>query len=166
MAEQPLWPPKSSEIFCRRFSTFWTLFSDKSSINKAQENEKRKKHFLDLFFSSIYGVIHVLLSIYCKRNCESNRLDIELREEGVARIIYKMSASPQQQTNEWCRIFQLLTWISTIKLVEKYETANWSLPQGDEKVNKRTKYIYIFKQIVQCFGLKTNLLQGLKEKWK
>ena len=51
--------------------------------------------------------LHVLLSIYCKRNCESNRLDIELREEGVARIIYKMSASPQQQTNEWCRIFQL-----------------------------------------------------------
>ena len=69
--------------------------------------KKGKKHFLDLFFSSIYGVIHVLLSIYCKRNCESNRLDIELREEGVARIMYKMSASPQQQTNEWCRIFQL-----------------------------------------------------------
>ena len=32
-----------------------------------------------------------------------------------------MSASPQQQTNEWCRNSQLLTWISTIKLVEKYE---------------------------------------------
>ena len=37
--------------------------------------------------------------------------------------IYKMSASPQQQTNEWCRISQLQTWISTIKLVKKYETA-------------------------------------------
>ena len=30
-------------------------------------------------------------------------------------------------------------WFSTIKLVEKYETANWSLRQGDEKVNKRIK---------------------------
>ena len=45
-----------------------------------------------------------------------------------------MSAKPQQQTNEWCR-----TWISTIKLVEKYKTANWSLRQGDEDVNKRIK---------------------------
>ena len=38
--------------------------------------------------------------------------------------IYKMSASPQQHTNEWCRISQLWTWISTIQLVEKYKTAN------------------------------------------
>ena len=30
-------------------------------------------------------------------------------------------------------------WFSTIKLAEKYETANWSLRQGDEKVNKRIK---------------------------
>ena len=39
-------------------------------------------------------------------------------------------------------ISQLQTWISTIKLVEKYETANWSLTslrQGDEEVNKRIK---------------------------
>ena len=50
-----------------------------------------------------------------------------------------MSAKPQQQTNEWCRISQLQTWISTIKLVEKYETANWFLRQGDEEVNKRIK---------------------------
>ena len=52
--------------------------------------------------------------------------------------------------------------ISTIKLVEKYETANWSLQQGDEEVNKRIKQkTYIFKQIAQYFGLKTNPLQGL-----
>ena len=32
--------------------------------------------------------------------------------------------------------------------VEKYETANWSLLQGDEEVNKRIKQTkYIFKQI-------------------
>ena len=64
---------------------------------------------------------------------------------------YRTSAGPQQQTNEWCRISQLQTWISTIKLVEKYETANWSLRQGDEEVkkrikqtNKQKKYIYIY----------------------
>ena len=35
-------------------------------------------------------------------------------------------------------------WISAIKLVEKYETANWSLRQGDEEVNKGIKQkIYI-----------------------
>ena len=44
---------------------------------------------------------------------------------------------------------------------KKYEKANWSLRQGDEQVNKRIKNIYIFKQIAQYFGLKTNL-QGLK----
>ena len=34
-----------------------------------------------------------------------------------------------------------------IKLVEKYETANWSLRQGDEEVNKRIKQknIYLIK---------------------
>ena len=48
-----------------------------------------------------------------------------------------MSASPQEQINECCRISQLLTWITTIKLVEKYETANWSFRQGDEVVNKK-----------------------------
>ena len=69
---------------------------------------------------------------------------------------------PQQQTSEWCRISQLQIWISTIKLVEKYKTANWSLWQGDEEVNKKMKQkIYIFKQIARYFGLKTNLLQGL-----
>ena len=31
-------------------------------------------------------------------------------------------------------------WISTIELVEKFETANWSLRQGDEEVNKRIKH--------------------------
>ena len=39
----------------------------------------------------------------------------------------------------------------------------------NEKVNKlknKTKNIYIVKQNAQYFGLKTNLLQGLKEKWK
>ena len=57
-----------------------------------------------------------------------------------------MSASPQQQTNEWCRISQLQTWISTIKLVKRYETANRPLRQGDEELKKRIKqkYIYIF----------------------
>ena len=34
------------------------------------------------------------------------------------------------------------------------------------KQKNKTKYIYIFKQTAQYFGLKTNLLQGLKEKWK
>ena len=39
--------------------------------------------------------------------------------------------------------------------------------EDDEEVNKTIKQkIYIFKQIAQYFGLKTNLLQGLKEKWK
>ena len=55
-----------------------------------------------------------------------------------------MSASPQQQINEWCRISQLQTWISPIKIVDKYETANWSLQQGDEEVNKRIKQKYIY----------------------
>ena len=60
--------------------------------------------------------------------------------------IYRMSAGPQQQTNEWCRISQLQTWISTIKLVKRYETANRPLRQGDEELKKRIKqkYIYIF----------------------
>ena len=39
--------------------------------------------------------------------------------------------------------------ISTIKLVEKYKTANWSLRQGDGEANKRIKQNYIFKQIPQ-----------------
>ena len=58
-----------------------------------------------------------------------------------------MSASPQEQTNEWCRISRLETWMSTIKLLEKYETANWSLRQGGEEVNKgiKQKYIYLNK---------------------
>ena len=57
-----------------------------------------------------------------------------------------MSAGPQQQTKEWCRISQLQTWISTIKLVKRYETANRPLRQGDEELKKRIKqkYIYIF----------------------
>ena len=57
-----------------------------------------------------------------------------------------MSAGPQQQTNEWCRFSQLQTWISTIKLVKRYETANRPLRQGDEELKKRIKqkYIYIF----------------------
>ena len=39
----------------------------------------------------------------------------------------------------------------------------WSLRQGDEEVHKKS----IFKQIAQLyFGLKTNLLQGVKEKLK
>ena len=105
-------------------------------------------------------------SFHFIENFVSTRLELLF----ILRIItYKMSASPQQQTNEWCRISQLKTWISTIQLVEKSETANWSLRQGDEEVNKRIKqkniYIYIFNQIAQYFSLKTNLLQGLKEKW-
>ena len=45
--------------------------------------------------------------------------------------------------------------------------ANCSLQQDDEEVNKRIKQKkYIFKQSAQYFGLKTNLLQELKEKWK
>ena len=57
-----------------------------------------------------------------------------------------MSAGPQQQTNEWCRISQLQNWISTIKLVKRYETANRPLRQGDEELKKRIKQknIYIF----------------------
>ena len=46
--------------------------------------------------------------------------------------------------------------------VQKYATANWSLRQGDEEINKRVKqkYIcYIFNQTAQYFGLKTHLLQ-------
>ena len=43
-----------------------------------------------------------------------------------------MSASPHaEKKNAW--------WISTIELVEKYETANSFLRQGDEEVNKRIK---------------------------
>ena len=43
--------------------------------------------------------------------------------------------------------------------------SNESLRQGDEEVSKKIKQnTYIFKQIAQCFGLKTNLLQRLKEK--
>ena len=34
--------------------------------------------------------------------------------------------------------------------------------QGEEKVKKRIKEKYIFKQTAQYFGFKTNLLQGLK----
>ena len=65
-----------------------------------------------------------------------------------------MSANPQQQTNEWCRIFrpQLQTWISAIKLVEKYKTSNWSLRQGDGEVNKRIKQNNICL-ILFCFIL-------------
>ena len=56
------------------------------------------------------------------------------------------------------------SWPALI-FVEKFETANWSLGQGDEEVDKRIiEKKYIFKQIAQYFGLKTNLLQGLKEK--
>jgi len=33
-------------------------------------------------------------------------------------------------------------------------------------MQKKKKKKYMFKQIAQYFGLKTNLLQGLKEKWK
>ena len=48
---------------------------------------------------------------------------------------------------------------------EKYNTANLSLGQDDEEVNKRKKQkIYVFKQTAQYFSLKTNLLQRLKEK--
>ena len=36
--------------------------------------------------------------------------------------------------------------------------------QGDEEVSKGINKKYIFKQIAQYFGLKTNLLQGLQEK--
>ena len=57
----------------------------------------------------------------------------------ICHILQKISASPQQQTNEWCRISQLLTWISTIKRVEKYETANWSLRQGEHIISSRKK---------------------------
>ena len=39
-----------------------------------------------------------------------------------------------------------------------------SLRQGDEEVNKRIKQkINILNKFAQYFGLKTNLLQGLKE---
>ena len=44
------------------------------------------------------------------------------------------------------------------KFKEKKKTANWSLRQGDEEVNKK----YMFKQNAQYFDLKTNLFQGLK----
>ena len=44
--------------------------------------------------------------------------------------------------------------ISTIKLVEKYETANWSLRQGDGEANKRIKQNYIFTQIPQTLTLR------------
>ena len=42
--------------------------------------------------------------------------------------------------------------------LKKKKTANWSLRQGDEEVNKK----YMFKQNAQYFDLKTNLFQGLK----
>ena len=45
-----------------------------------------------------------------------------------------------------------------INLKKNTETANWSLRQGDEEVNKK----YMFKQNAQYFGLKTDLFQGLK----
>ena len=51
--------------------------------------------------------------------------------------------------------------------IEKCKTANWSLRQGDE-VNKRIVikiYIYIFKQIAQYFGLKTNQVCNREIRW-
>ena len=44
--------------------------------------------------------------------------------------------------------------------IEKYDTENCSLRQGDEEVKQ--KYIY-FDKFAQYFGLKTNLPQGLEE---
>ena len=72
--------------------------------------------------------------------------------------IYRMSAGPQQQTNEWCRISQLQTWISTIKLVKRYETANRPLRQGDEELKKRIKQknIYISFSPWRRFVFKPN----------
>ena len=37
-----------------------------------------------------------------------------------------------------------------------------TVPKQKKKKTKR----YIFKESAQYFGLKTNLFQGLKEKWK
>ena len=34
-----------------------------------------------------------------------------------------------------------------MKLVEKYETANWSLRQGDEKVNKKIKHTEVKERL-------------------
>ena len=48
------------------------------------------------------------------------------------------------------------------------KTFFWDRPlkyNYDPNLNPKTK-MYIFKQIAQYFGLKTNLLQGLKEKKK
>ena len=47
------------------------------------------------------------------------------------------------------------TWIRQIKLIEKYETANCSLRQGDEEVNKRIrqKYIYLNKKWAICLNI-------------
>ena len=54
--------------------------------------------------------------------------------------IYIKYVSKSTATNQWVvPDLPVQTWISTIKLVEKYETANWSLGQGDEEVNKRIK---------------------------
>ena len=60
-------------------------------------------------------------------------------------FIFTWNVSKSTATNLWVvPDLPVQTWISTIKLVEKYETANWSLRQGDEQVNKRIEQkIYI-----------------------
>ena len=60
----------------------------------------------------------------------------EIWEEECSQDPHILNISKSTAT---CRISQLQTLISTIKLVEKYETANWSLRQGDDEVNKRIK---------------------------
>ena len=59
------------------------------------------------------------------------------------------------------RISQLQTWISTIKLVKRYETAFRPLRQGDEELKKRIKqkYIYIFLLAPEA-GLFSNRIIG------
>ena len=64
----------------------------------------------------------------CAAKCTKSFLKLNLKVKKDMSVwlveIFKMSAKPQQQTNEWCWISQMYTWISTIKLVEKYKTAN------------------------------------------
>ena len=73
--------------------------------------------------------------------------------------IYKISASPQRQTNEWCRISQMKTWSSKITTCIKIWNDKLILTarRWRSKQKNKTKNTYL-KKFAQHFGLKTNLL--------
>ena len=54
----------------------------------------------------------------------------------------------------------------TIKLLEKYETANWSLQPGDEVVNKRIKQKIYIETNCPIFRFENKASSGAKRKMK